>query len=177
MLALLGKNEYGNDWNKSITPAVCVHGFVGKLADGTVATVQTLPFSMRCWGCGSGSKGSYNRSHIQFEICEDGMEDPAYLEAAWREAVSFCAHLCSTYRIPVSAIRSHAESFRDGYASNHGDPDHWFKRFAAPWTRSALMLPRSLQVEARRPARCSAAMAFPTRPWPISRHTVMPTRS
>ena len=39
MLALLGKNEYGNDWNKSITPAVCVHGFVGKLADGTVATV------------------------------------------------------------------------------------------------------------------------------------------
>lgn len=84
MLALLGKNEYGNDWNKSITPAVCVHGFVGKLADGTVATVQTLPFSMRCWGCGSGSKGSYNRSHIQFEICEDGMEDPAYLEAAWR---------------------------------------------------------------------------------------------
>lgn len=129
MLALLGKNEYGNDWNRAITPAVCVHGFVGKLADGTVATVQTLPFSMRCWGCGSGSKGSYNRSHIQFEICEDGMEDPAYLEAAWREAVSFCAHLCSTYRIPVSNIRSHAESFRDGYASNHGDPDHWFKRF------------------------------------------------
>ena len=37
--------------------------------------------------------------------------------------------LCSTYRIPVSNIRSHAESFRDGYASNHGDPDHWFKRF------------------------------------------------
>ena len=65
---LLGKNENGNDWNRVITPAVCVHGFVGKLADGTVATVQTLPFSMRCWGCGSGSKGSYNRSHIQFEI-------------------------------------------------------------------------------------------------------------
>ena len=126
---LLGENRNGNDWNRPISPAVCVHGFVGRMADGTVAAVQTLPWDIRCWGCGSGPKGSYNESHIQFEICEDGMEDPAYLAQAWQEAVDLCVYLCRAYAIPVSAIRSHAEGHRDGYASNHGDPDHWFRRF------------------------------------------------
>ena len=129
ILKRLGTNTNGNDWNRTISPAVCVHGFVGRMADGTVASVQTLPWDIRCWGCGSGPKGSYNESHIQFEICEDGMEDPAYLAQAWKEAVDLCVYLCRTYSIPVSAIRSHAEGHRDGYASNHGDPDHWFKRF------------------------------------------------
>lgn len=129
LLQLLGKNENGNHWNGVTSPAVCVHGFIGRLADGTVATVQTLPFTVRCWGCGSGSKGSYNSSHIQFEICEDGMESPDYLNQVWQEAVELCAELCRRYGIPVSAIRSHAESHRDGYATNHGDPEHWFTRF------------------------------------------------
>lgn len=129
MLALLGRNTGGNDWNRVISPAVCVHGFVGRLDDGTVAAVQTLPWEIRCWGCGSGPKGSYNTSHIQFEICEDGMEDPAYLETAWDTAVDLCVYLCRRYRIPVSAIRSHAEGHQDGCASNHGDPNHWFQRF------------------------------------------------
>ena len=129
LLSLLGVNTGGNDWNRPISPAVCVHGFVGRLSDGTVAAVQTLPWDVRCWGCGSGPKGSYNASHIQFEICEDGMEDPAYLETAWDTAADLCADLCRKFSIPVTAIRSHAESCRDGYASNHGDPDHWFRRF------------------------------------------------
>lgn len=129
LLSLLGVNTGGNDWNRPVSPAVCVHGFVGRLSDGTVAAVQTLPWDVRCWGCGSGPKGSYNASHIQFEICEDGMEDPAYLETAWDTAADLCADLCRKFSIPVTAIRSHAESCRDGYASNHGDPDHWFKRF------------------------------------------------
>lgn len=129
LLQLLGTNPNGNDWNRTISPAVCVHGFVGRLSDGSVAAVQTLPWEIRCWGCGSGPKGSYNNSHIQFELCEDGMEDPAYLEEAWGTAVDLCVWLCRRYSIPVSAIRSHAESHRDGYASNHGDPDHWFRRF------------------------------------------------
>ena len=41
----LGKNQYNNHWNTYHTGGreVCIHGFIGKLADGSVATYQTLP--------------------------------------------------------------------------------------------------------------------------------------
>lgn len=39
----LGKNKYNNHWNQPMDRQVCVHGFVGKLQDGTIATYQTLP--------------------------------------------------------------------------------------------------------------------------------------
>ena len=44
---LLGKNQYGNHWNTA-TPGgrqICVHAFIGKLADGSIATYQTLPWN------------------------------------------------------------------------------------------------------------------------------------
>ena len=44
---LLGVNQYGNHWN-TYHPGdreVCVHGFIGKLKDGTIATYQTLPWA------------------------------------------------------------------------------------------------------------------------------------
>jgi N-acetylmuramoyl-L-alanine amidase len=48
---LLGENQYGNHWNTA-TPGgrqVCVHAFIGKLKDGSIATYQTLPWNMRGW--------------------------------------------------------------------------------------------------------------------------------
>ena len=72
---LLGKNQYNNHWNQD-TPdgrKVCVHAFIGKLADGSVATYQTLPWNMEGWHGGSGTKGRVNDTHIGFEICEDGL--------------------------------------------------------------------------------------------------------
>ena len=77
---LLGNNPNNNHWNQD-TPdgrEVCVHAFIGKLADGAVATYQTLPWNHRGWHCGSGAKGSGNDSHISFEMCEDGLVDTAY---------------------------------------------------------------------------------------------------
>ena len=59
---LLGKNQYNNHWNQPMDREVCVHAFIGKLADGTVATYQTLPWDHRGWHCGSGSKGSGNNT-------------------------------------------------------------------------------------------------------------------
>ncbi len=44
---LLGKNQYNNHWNQPMDREVCVHAFIGKLADGTVATYQTLPWDHR----------------------------------------------------------------------------------------------------------------------------------
>ena len=125
---LLGANMYNNHWNKSGLTK-CVHAFIGTLESGAVATVQTLPWTMRAWGCGAGYKGSYNNSHIQFEICEDALVDRAYFDKVFKEAVELCAHLCAEYGLPVDSIVSHAESYRAGYGSNHSDPEHWFKRF------------------------------------------------
>ena len=48
---LLGVNQYGNHWNTA-TPGgsqVCVHAFIGKLKDGSIATYQTLPWNMQGW--------------------------------------------------------------------------------------------------------------------------------
>lgn len=46
----------GNHWNQP--GKLCVHAFIGKLADGTVASYQTLPWFMRSWHCGRGVRGS-----------------------------------------------------------------------------------------------------------------------
>lgn len=63
---------------------ICVHAFIGKLVDGTIATYQTLPWNYRGWHGDSGSKGSVNDSYISFEICEDGLSDSTYFDKVYR---------------------------------------------------------------------------------------------
>jgi hypothetical protein len=115
-------------WNQPGTTA-CVHAFVGKLADGNVATYQTLPWTMRGWHCGSGAKGSANNTHIAFEICEDDLTDSAYFAVAYQEAVELTAYLCQAYHLDPLAdgvVICHAEGYQRGIASNHGDVLGWF---------------------------------------------------
>lgn len=128
MLTLLGTNKYKNDWNRSGLN-VCVHAFIGKLADDSVATVQTLPWNIPAWGVGKGKNGSYNWSAVQFEICEDSLKSKTYFEETYNEAVEFCTMICKTYNIPVENIVSHKEAYKLGYGSNHGDPEHWWSKF------------------------------------------------
>jgi N-acetylmuramoyl-L-alanine amidase len=130
---LLGKNQYGNHWNtpKPGGRQVCVHGFIGKLADGSVATYQTLPWNMRGWHGGSGKNGSVNDTHIGFEICEDALTDASYFNAVYKEAAELCAYLCKEYNLdPVKdgVIIGHYEGYNRGIASNHGDPKNWFPK-------------------------------------------------
>jgi N-acetylmuramoyl-L-alanine amidase len=127
---LLGKNQYGNHWNQN-TPdgrQVCVHAFIGKLADGSIATYQTLPWNMRGWHCGSGFKGSGNDTHISFEICEDSLTDAAYFNKVYTEAVELCVYLCKQYGLTEKDIICHSEGYKLGIASNHGDVMHWFPK-------------------------------------------------
>lgn len=83
LIALLGKNPYNNDWNHQAVNAG-LNCWVGKLADGTVTTMQAGPWTTHAWGCGGGTRGSCNgyvKSNgqtittpefwIQFEICDD----------------------------------------------------------------------------------------------------------
>lgn len=131
LLAQLGTNPNGNHWNRPGLD-VCVHGFIGKLADGSVAAVQTLPWNRRGWHAGTGYSGkSANDTHISFEICEDGLTDPAYFQQAYQTAVELTAMLCKEYGLDPLADRvvmCHCEGFERGVASNHGDVLHWFPR-------------------------------------------------
>jgi hypothetical protein len=97
------------------------------LADGTIATYQTLPWNMRGWHCGSGSQGSGNDTHISFEICEDNLTDAAYFNAVYEEAVALCVYLCKQYGIRPERpyLICHSEGHELGIASNHGHVMHW----------------------------------------------------
>ena len=137
-IEVLGKNSYGNDWNH-ISHQAGLNCWIGKLADGTVTTVQTMPWNYRPWGCGSGSKGSCNSGWIQFEICEDGLTDKAYFDEVYKEACEITAYLCDMFNIDphgsvtvngvkVPTILCHADSHKLGFGSNHGDVNHWFPK-------------------------------------------------
>lgn len=127
----LGRNQYNNHWNKS-TATKSVHAFIGYDKDKNVIVAETLPHDVACWGCGAGSKGSYNynpNAHIQFEICQGSNTDADYYWQAIKVAEDYCVHLCKMYGWTADKITSHAEAHKAGYASNHGDPGNWMKHF------------------------------------------------
>lgn len=123
---LLGKNQYNNHWNQDKPGGrqVCVHAFIGKLADGSIATYQTLPWNHCGWHAG----GDANNTHIGFEICEDGLTDASYFSAVYKEAVELCVHLCKLYGLSEKDIICHSEGYKQGIASNHADVMHWFPK-------------------------------------------------
>jgi flagellum-specific peptidoglycan hydrolase FlgJ len=139
LIKLIGKNAYGNDWNH-IKHQAGLNAWIGKLADGTVAAVQTMPWDYKPWGCGAGAKGSCNNAWIQFEICEDRLTDADYFSKAYKEACELTAYLCRMFGIDpkgsvtfngvkVPTILCHADSYKLGLGSNHGDVLHWFPKF------------------------------------------------
>jgi len=123
---LLGPNLYSNHWNQDRPDgrSVCVHAFIGKLKDGSIATYQTLPWNHLAWHSG----GDANNTHISFEICEDGLTCTAYFRAVFKEAVELCAYLCKLYNLNETHIIDHSEGFKRGIASNSADVMHWFPR-------------------------------------------------
>ena len=138
MLKKLGTNIYKNDWNH-ISVQAGLNAWIGKLADGTVTTVQTMPWNYRPWGCGSGIKGSCNNGWIQFEICEDSLTNKDYFNKVYKEACELTAYLCKMYNIDpngtvnmngvkVPTIIDHGGSCKLGFGSNHGDVEHWFSK-------------------------------------------------
>lgn len=136
---ICGENKYGNHWNVPMPiggdgkpKKICCHAFIGKDKNGAVRVAQMLPWNICCWNCADGSKGSYNfnPAYIQFEICEDALTDKQYFEAAFDVAAQLCAQLMKSYpTIKLENVISHKEAHARGYASNHGDPDHWLAKF------------------------------------------------
>ena len=139
LLSKLGTNSYGNDWNHTTVQAG-LNAWIGKLADGTIAAVQTMPWDYRPWGCGAGPKGTCNDNWIQFEICEDDLNNKDYFSKCYNEAVHLTAYLCKLYNInpkgsvnyngiQIPTILCHADSHSYGVGGNHGDVYHWFKKY------------------------------------------------
>lgn len=135
ILSKLGVNQYKNDWNHTSVNAG-VNAWVGKLENGAVVAVQTLPWNYKPWGCGSGSKGSCNNGWIQFEICEDALTDASYFNAVYKEACELTAYLCKLHNIDpmgsyngIPNILCHQDSYKLGMGTNHADVYHWFNRF------------------------------------------------
>ena len=137
-IAKIGKNTNGNDWNH-IDVSAGLNAWIGKFADGTVGTVQTMPWDYRPGGCASGSNGSCNNGWIQFEICEDNLQDKEYAEKVYSEAVALTAYLCKEYKIKpdgfvringvdVPTITCHNDAAKLGFASDHADINHWFPK-------------------------------------------------
>ena len=132
LYAAIGINRNQNDWNR---PGVnkCVHAFIGKVADGNVATVKCLPWNYRGWHAGTGTKGqSANNTHISFEVCEDDLTDEDYFNKVYREGKELTAMLCAENNLdPMvpGVVISHHEGAEMGIASNHSDIDHWLSRF------------------------------------------------
>ena len=139
MIELIGKNTFNNDWNH-IDHQAGLNAWIGKLANGEITTLQTMPWNYRPWGCGSGRNGSCNNGWIQFEICEDGLTDPIYFNKVYEEACQLTAYLCKLYNIDpygtvnlngtiIPTLTCHADAHNLGVGSNHGDINHWFPRF------------------------------------------------
>ena len=138
-LERLGKNQYNNDYNHAYRK-MGVNCWVGMLADGTVTTIQTLPWDYLPWGCGSGKNVSCNNGWLQFEICMGRKTDKEYFDAAYREACEITAYLCRLFGfdpygtvdfngMEVPVILCHADSHKLGLGSNHGDIYSYFGLF------------------------------------------------
>ena len=126
-------------WNND-NIKVCVHAIIDA-NDGTV--YQTLPWDHRAWHAG----GKANNTHISVEMCEppnikytsgsnftckDPLKAMEYVNRTYKVAVKLFAKLCKDYKLdPLKdgVIISHAEGYKRGVASNHGDPDHLWKQF------------------------------------------------
>ena len=149
---ICGENPYKNYFDRPDSN-VCPHAVIGKDKNGEVRAAKLLPWNVCCWGCGSGSKGSYNYApaYIQIEIAEDALNDRAYFEEAFGLAADLCQRLMKNYpTIKPGNIISHKEACARGYASNHGDPEHWLARFGKnmDWFRAMVAPEKQVRITA-----------------------------
>lgn len=137
-------------WNKESQDNVCVHGVIDA-NDGKV--YQCLRWFYRGWHGG----GSSNDTHIGVEMCEskyiryllpgeagyspgkfqilNKAKAQADCKRAYNSAVELFAMLAATYKWNVDTdICSHKEGHSRGIASNHGDPEHYWKGLEMSYT-------------------------------------------
>jgi hypothetical protein len=130
------------NWNKP-NVAKCVHGFIDA-NNGNV--YQTLPWNYRGWHCG----GAGNNNLVGVEMCESAyikytgankfeILDKAKAQADCKRAYDSAVELFAQLAIklgwdPATDILSHKEGYARGIATNHGDPEHYWKGLGMSYT-------------------------------------------
>lgn len=119
-----------------------VNAILGDFHKGEGRIILALDIEARPWGCGSGKKGSWNNTKVQWEVCEpaghtyaggtmigyDVEKNAGYFERMWKMLVAWNVYCVVKLGYPVSGISDHAESYRAGYGSNHSDMGHWLPK-------------------------------------------------
>ena len=122
-----------------------VHAFIDA---HTGEVYQTLPWNRVAWHCG----GDGMLSHIGVEMCEteaayydddydihitDLAQAKKDCKIAYDSAVKLFARLCKEYDLdPLKdgVVISHAEGYKRGIATNHGDPEHYWDAVGLGYT-------------------------------------------
>lgn len=119
-----------------------VNAILGDFHTGEGRILVTLDLKARPWGCGAGSRGSWNNTKIQWEVCEpaghtyaggtmiayDVEKNRGYFDRMWKMLVAWNVYCAVKLGYPVSGISDHAESYRAGYGSNHSDMGQWLPK-------------------------------------------------
>ena len=146
------------NWNSKSYDNACVHGFIDNT--GCYLTLPCMEktatskpgYAHRGWHIGKGSKGSANNTHLGFEMtepscikyvggakftCSDVPKAQAFVKKNTENAVELFANLCIYHNLdPLGkgVIISHAEGYKMGVGSNHGDPDHLWRQLNMNYT-------------------------------------------
>lgn len=119
-----------------------VNAILGDFHKGDGRILVVLPLDARPWGCGSGSKGSWNNTKIQWEVCEpaghtyaggtmiayDAVKNQVYFDRMWKMLVAWNVYLVKRFGYDINGISDHAESYLAGYGSNHSDMGQWLPK-------------------------------------------------
>lgn len=119
-----------------------VNALLGDFHKGDGRILVVLPLDARPWGCGSGSKGSWNNTKVQWEVCEpaghtyaggtmiayDVAKNQIYFDRMWKMLVAWNVYLVKKFGYDINGISDHAESYRAGYGSNHSDMGQWLPK-------------------------------------------------
>lgn len=125
-----------------------VNAILGDFHRGEGKILLTLPWDAkkktcrRPWGVGSGKKGSWNNTRIQWEVLEpaghtyaggtmigyDIQKNQAYFDRMWKMLVCWNVYVAEMFGFGPDTINDHAESYRAGMGGNHADMGQWLPK-------------------------------------------------
>lgn len=119
-----------------------VNAILGDFDRGDGVILLVMPLERRPWGCGSGAKGSWNNSRVQWEVCEPAghtyaggtminynvEKNARYFERMWKMLVAWNVYVAVKCGYGADAIADHSEAHKAGYGSNHSDMSHWLPK-------------------------------------------------
>lgn len=119
-----------------------VNAILGDFHTGEGRVILCMPYDRRPWGVGSGSRGSWNNSRIQWEVCEpaghtyaggtmvgyDVAKNQGYFDRMWKLLVAWNVFMAVELGYDAATINDHAESYRAGMGSNHADMGQWLPK-------------------------------------------------